>query len=183
MLGSSNREARERFRNMLEKTHDSVLTTEINLNNLNDNFNKHIDEEIITFKDINSKIDNLSCPQEETIKLLKKHNDEQNGHLRELAEQGGNTLKKIDGIISESKGAVKSSEAKRNNWIFIISILMCLIAGIAACYTIMSGSNKKTIVELTEIVKDLKENSINNNSGITPSDVYLKLDRMEDIDK
>jgi hypothetical protein len=135
---------RETSRKHIQETRDSVIVIGQKLINLDESFKNHVTNENKVYCDIIKKIESSSCPQSETIKVLENHNKEQNGHLRELAEQSCETTKKLDAIINQTKGADRIRDGRRNMWTLIIAIVVCMIMGIGTFLTSFESLKQKT---------------------------------------
>lgn len=135
---SAEKEARDASRKTIQDTMEQGKHHGKVLEELSDKFYKHIDDEETSIKDIFKKMSELKCPKEETIQLLEGHNDKQSSHLRKLSEQGKETSRKLDDIISQTKGADKEKEKEErkkeqrlNNRRFYIALVTCMFLGIS----------------------------------------------------
>ena len=149
-------------RKLIRDTHDTVVANACQFSHLDSVVTKHIEDEEKTFKEIDTKIDGLSCPEGATIKLLKKHNEEQNGHLKDLTIQGNASTTKLDRLITEGLKITKQKDARRNHWIMVAALVSCMFVGVGICYTMMVDSKDEMMegikYELKNMNKQIKKN-------------------------
>lgn len=100
-----------------------------------------------------SKINELKCPQEETILALEAYNTEQNGHLKVLAEQGTTTQTKLQEVLNIAKGRKslwKEVGLVAGTVVGIVAIIASITFGIMRVTLSKQKLNNYTQVEMVQ---------------------------------
>jgi len=91
---------------------------------------KHIKDEDIRYDKLHKKIEEKQCPHDETISLMKIHNEEQNGHMLDLANQSKALLKTVNENGNNITKVLGIAEGRKSVWkdIGILTGVLGLVA-------------------------------------------------------
>lgn len=133
MLGAYSREEKkkkEQSRAYIIETRDLVVDFGARLDEHKKEFVNHKEREERKFMEISRKIDEKTCPHDDTVGMLKRHNEEQNGHMKDLANDISATKQIVQTVHDIAKG-------RKSVWKDIGAVALVMIPTMALITTIV----------------------------------------------